>query len=206
MIEEIKSHLNCLVGEKCWRATNTVTGTLELYFGGALATKVRLVPDQYRFIGQYRILIWCTWRLDDKNDAICSSTSDDEQIAHVWYQHEGESVESVVLLPPVWDLVITFSSGKKLTVFCDNVQEPSSLTNRDFGINGAASYYVGRGQSIRKGKRGRDIVKDMFFPPSVVSQVVPPYSIEDRIKAVNTRIPDEELEKIAEQIKIMYPD
>jgi len=54
--------------------------------------------------------------------------------------------------------------------------------------------------------RATNTIKDMFFPSSVVSHVVPPYSIEDRIKAVNTRIPYEEMEKIATQIKIIYPD
>jgi hypothetical protein len=200
MIDEIRDSLKNIIGEKCWDASNIITGTLLMYFGDVLLKDVSLSEDiDIMPVGQYEILIWCEWRLDNKNEILCSSGSSDETIARTVFQLIGDTVVGIEIFPPVWDTIITFSSGKTLKIFCDYVQNYDGFTNWTIRIKDT-NYYLGEGKRLEKGKRS--ILTYKPFP----STKLPPIDIEERLESVKKRIPYDQLLEIANKIKEKYPN
>jgi hypothetical protein len=176
MINEIRNQLKNIIGKKCWDAQNIITGTLELNFGKAI---IQPILDSNIYVGQYDILIWCDWRLDYKNVALCSSHSDNETIARTVFELIGDSIVDIKVFSPMWDAVIFFSSGKSLNIFCVYTQDSNSLTNWDFGIQ-ETNYFIGKGQQIKRGKRS--IIPGIFIDPDTL----PSIDLEKRVITVLT--------------------
>ena len=192
IIEDLYNSVKAIIGTKCWRATNEVAGTLLLNFGDVLLKKLT-DPDELIYVGQFDILVWCTWRLDHEDDSLCSSACSGEKIARMIYPLMGDSVVDVKVFSPVWDLSVYFSSGRILKVF-SAVEDPT-LGSWDFR-NMEAEFYVGQGNSIEKGKR-KGLLPNVAFDPSIIE--IP--SIDEMIDKVNNQMPYEEMLSIAKKIK-----
>jgi hypothetical protein len=201
-ISEIRNSLKNIIGEKCWDATNVVTGTLTIYFGGVLLQDLISLPKDTNVVpvGQYDILIWSEWRLDDKNEILCSSRSLDETIAQTVFRLIGDNVVEIEIFPPVWDAVITFSSGKKLKIFCDYVQNYAGFTNWDIGINNT-NYHLGEGNKLGSSKR----LGILPYKPFSYDKL-PPLNIDKRLECVRKEIPYDQLLEIGTNIKEKYSD
>ena len=170
LIDEIREKLLVFNGETCWYVRYGVHPTLLLDFGKAIKLKSILFQegdvDRFMYDGQYSIGVLCTWRLDDLDNVICSSDCTEEQIAEGVMPLVGETVVSIEIFPPVWDAVITFSSGKKLKIFCDHVQEPRTLNNWDFAVM-ETTYFFGKGRRMHKEERLALLPDDPIDPESL---------------------------------------
>jgi hypothetical protein len=180
MLEEIKNKLKSIIGSKCWDASNLVTGTLKLYFGDAVFCRFthKNGSDFSHYIGQYEILIWSEWRLDSEDEALCSSSSDEEIIENTVFQLIGDTVQDIIVFPPVWDIHIKFLSGKILKIFCLNTQDSDNLSNWNLGFMDNY-YFIGKGSKLKK-SINRDIVPSSLTSP----HKLPPIDLSKRIETI----------------------
>jgi hypothetical protein len=177
MIKKIRKKLNRLVNTRCFYASNINT-ILGLEFGGVVLCKpYDILEKGINNVGQYEIVIWCQWRLDNKYDTLCSSYSNYEVIAMFVNQLIGDTVVEIKVSPPVWDTTITFLSGKTLKIFCNYIQDADVLTNWDLGI--MDMYYgMGRGKKLQEGKR-LGILPDAHIECSVIVPNIPTLTPRD---------------------------
>ena len=84
-------------------------------------------PEAFRLNrGAVELLVWCSWRLQDDRAVFASSDQNTGWVEEL-RKLCGQSVTSVECSPPAWDLQISFSGGSTLVVFCDHVDEESSM-------------------------------------------------------------------------------
>lgn len=152
IIDEIHKILPQVSGMPCWRVDACVIGsTLSMCFGKTLFSK-GAVSGRVSAEGEVQLLLWCDWRLDSIDDAICRVACTEEQIVSGTKQLIGQSLQTIEIFPPVWDAVITFSSNMKLKVFCSEIFAEYPATNWDFCF-GRCSYFFGCGKQISKEDR-----------------------------------------------------
>lgn len=127
-IEEIRKHLNMVIGMKCWHvgAGESTGSSFHLALGKKLPRSVPLRKarkgDEYtKFEGEASMLVWCTWRLDGPTSPITSSDESSEVLARALQILLGQEILEVVALPPAGDLCICFSNDLTLRVFCDHI-------------------------------------------------------------------------------------
>jgi len=127
-VEEIRQHLNLLVGMRCWHlgAGKGTGSSFHLAFGKKLPRQVplKMAPegDEYgEFEGEASILVWCTWRLDSPTSPVTSSDESPDVLARALKVLVGQEILEVVALPPAGDLCISFSKDLALRVFCDHI-------------------------------------------------------------------------------------
>jgi hypothetical protein len=178
MINEIKNQIKKIINTQCWDASNVVTGTLKLNFGGAVLVQPKGVKEKAHYVAQYNILIWSEWRLDDANDALCSSCSDNEKIARTIFQLIDDTVTDINIFSPVWDTHILFASGKTLKIFCNYTQDSDSLSNWDLGITDTY-YYMGKGNCLEK-----NTCRNFSSENMIDVSTLPPIDIEERVSRV----------------------
>jgi hypothetical protein len=163
------SNINTFINEACWQVVNnSITKTLRLHFGKV--KKSDLGSFGSRDAGQYEILIWCQWRLDDGNVSLCSNDNSREVVMSIAECLVGDTLSVVETIPPLCDAIFTFSSGKKLRVFCDQGQDfkpcdYTSTSNWSFGIMEDWHYIEAQGQ-IKKGKES--IIPCPLTDPSLI--------------------------------------
>jgi hypothetical protein len=193
MINEICNSLKSVIGTKCWEATNAVTGTLRLFFGEALL--VEPYPECMLSVGQYDLLIWNRWTLEEGNSTLCDDTKSDEFIARSVFQLIGDTVTNIEIISPKWDAVIMFKSCKVLKIFCEETQDSTELGNWDFAVM-EVDHHFGPGEKIDKSTRNK-IVPDIIFDLSIL----PSINIEQRINEVNRHLSREKMMEITKAIK-----
>jgi hypothetical protein len=188
MIKEISEYSENLIGSRCWEATNVITGTLRLYFGGWI---FRQLSDGNLFIsGEYDILIWSDWCLDSEQETLCDVTNMPEEIMYAVTPLIGDTVVDFVISPLTLNADVTFASGKVLRMFCDSTDDIFnwSIKIRDVG------YYF-KNAVVTKGEKKRE----REYGPFNLS-ALPKINMEERILAMNTKLSESELEKIAKEI------
>lgn len=77
--------------------------------------------DRKLFTGGYRIVVWCTWRLDCEERPLASSDLDPVIIERELSVLVGQHIVAATCTAPAWDLCLEFSGGVKLKVFCDYI-------------------------------------------------------------------------------------
>ncbi|MDR1140976.1 MAG: hypothetical protein LBL62_04730 [Planctomycetaceae bacterium] len=156
LIEEFRKQLRYIVGQHCRSVLTESDHSLRLDFGGTIKRTCtekereetgRDIQEE----GEYDILIWCAWRLQDSNDAICSSNCPDEVCEAGIKRLLGQDVISVEIFPPACDAAVTFSSGLVLKIFC-NYTKDSEIETNWFFRNVWKLYCVNRTQEIEKAK------------------------------------------------------
>ena len=80
----------------------------------------------------------------------------------------GDTFESIEIFPPFWEATVHFLSGKKLRIFCDNIDEDNeeSLDNwlccdKEF------IYNVGCGSRISKMERFNRVSDELYDPEQI---------------------------------------
>ncbi|MCI0463037.1 MAG: hypothetical protein L0Z62_39320 [Gemmataceae bacterium] len=113
---------------RCWYVScgGAAGPTFQLALGDKLPRRTPLKnlahPEEYRrFEGEMNLLVWCSWRLDAPDRPLTSSDDSPEGVARELGNLVGASVEAVSLTAPAWDLVLSFSGGRLLRIFCDHV-------------------------------------------------------------------------------------
>ena len=130
---EVNDQLRLLVGQNCWGVRNKPEESLRLDFGGVMrrtcSDKECHETGQDTCVGEFDILVWCAWRLQDSENAICSSDNSDEQYEEASKRLIGKKVVSFEISPPAWDATITFTDNLVLKIFCIYTQDDENETN-----------------------------------------------------------------------------
>ena len=174
--EELRKVLSLFKGQTCWNVCSCIMGhSLQLHFGKAMEEidhYPKRNPPTRRFRGQYQLTFLCSWRLDDENHnpfLSCDWWSEHHKIKTTAISLIGETIESIEITPPVWEMTVFFSSGKQLRAFCDCVPDSKDMdgwmnwwceTEED-------SYHVGPGKRIEKYRRS-DLVSNTLYDPEEV--------------------------------------
>jgi hypothetical protein len=143
--DDVARAASALEGLPCWYVSTggAVGSTFKLAFGRKLP---RAVPvnnlahseEFRRFDGEVSILVWCAWRLDDRDRPITSWDDVEDSVGRGLRSLIGASVESCKICPPAWDAEIVFSNGLCLRIFSDHVPgDPSFSVNWDFKTQSA---------------------------------------------------------------------
>lgn len=162
--EELEHALSLFKGQRCWNVLSCDIGTsLNFNFGGALETfqyTEKGIP-QKNFQGQFDLLIFCSWRLDnEKHDPIaCSTRSAYDEIKTTMVSLIDDTIDSILLYPPICEATVLFSSGKSLRIFSDEIPSFDTLGNISHWTNWLCAtennvYYIETEQEIyRKEER-----------------------------------------------------
>jgi hypothetical protein len=194
MIEEVRQHLAKIAGQKCWEATNVVTGTLRLYFGGVLLGEGFREGDIHP-TGEGDVLIWGDWKLCNGNDVICHSGSDDEEILYKVSELIGDTCTSFnIVSTDCWDAEIHFLSGKSLYISSDNYDIENESYIWDMAFMDIV-FFFGPGSRVKDGKK-RGILPYSPFPPDGLPHI----DMEEKINAMKQKIPYDELLAIGKEI------
>lgn len=154
---KVVATLGRLVGLRCWyvNAGGAAGSSFSLAFGARKKRRRPLknpnVSDEFRVHeGEANLLVWCSWRLDGKNDAVASSDQSAEQILSTLESIVGQYVRKVEVLSRAHDFKLSFDDFV-LTVFCDHVPvDPSFDGNWQLSLEGTLTS-VGPGFKIDVG-------------------------------------------------------
>lgn len=99
--------------------------------------------------GEYKLIVWCRWRVDDDDHGICGSFTRESECVKELNKLIGTKIISIETSPPQWDATITFSSGRTLRVFCDQLPYFGlEYSNWDFADR-TVGYCIGPGSYTR---------------------------------------------------------
>jgi hypothetical protein len=131
--DKLSATLQNLVGLECWyvSAGGSAGSSFSLAFGQRVPRKRPLknpnVSDEFRdYEGEANMLVWCSWRLDDQQEAIVSCDCEPSVIVDGLGLLRGRQVTSCEILSPAHDLRIAFAE-LTLSVFCDHVPPKPSF-------------------------------------------------------------------------------
>jgi hypothetical protein len=122
-----------LVGQKCWyvSAGGKTAPSFMLALGDQVPRERPLrnpaqSPEFRKFRGSVELLVWCSWRLQ-RSAAVLASSDQGATGLPALQAIINLSVTDVVCSPPAWDLLVRFSDGLELVVFCDHVAPDASI-------------------------------------------------------------------------------
>ena len=69
-----------------------------------------------------RLFVECKWRLDSEADVVGGTGNHAQDIVGYANSLEGDVIEDIDLTLPSCDLTIALSSGRTLTIFCDEME------------------------------------------------------------------------------------
>lgn len=118
-----------LIGLGCWYVSaggTNLGSSFSLAFGDKVARSIPLSntahPEQFRqYEGTANLLVWCTWRLDGRDEPITSSDDTEEGITNGLARLTGCTIVDLIVERPCWDLKLLFSPFYRLQLFCDHV-------------------------------------------------------------------------------------
>lgn len=131
--EPMIERLRAVVGKRCWdiNAGPGLGASFSLSLGEKSLREPPLArsrrPPDEQFISEYKILVWCTWRLDGPSAPVTSSDQEENNIATGLSVVVNQYVAGISATAPAWDLVIDFDRGYRLSVFCDHLPENSTI-------------------------------------------------------------------------------
>jgi hypothetical protein len=133
---ELTRWLDLLRGKPCWHVNGaSVYPTLGFQFGGRVRMEKPLPRAPHdspvrQHQGEFRMIVWSSWRLDGPGGAITSSDQEQENIIAKTAVLTDRTVERADVRAPAWDLLLHFAGGYVLNVFCDHVKgDCSTETN-----------------------------------------------------------------------------
>ncbi len=98
-----------------------------------------LTEENRKFQGEYSLMVYCSWRLQDKNDKVIASWQDSNEKEGLMTKGleslVGDKITNISFSPQ-FDCVINFTSGRYLNIFSDVSREGNNDTNWRFGIKG----------------------------------------------------------------------
>lgn len=139
---ELRNSVNTMLNLECWyvNAGKGVGSSFSISLGNKVPRKVQLknayqTEEYQKYEGEVNLLIWCSWRLETRENSILSSDDDDRKIEKTLKVLLGRKIIEIEIIPPVWDLRIEFSGGYRLKIFCDHLSgNPSFDDNWDLKI------------------------------------------------------------------------
>jgi len=128
VLQEVQAILRCLTDMPCWHvsAGKGTGSSFSLALGKKIprehALKNVLQAEEFQKCeGEANLLVWCTWRLDSQLEAVTSSDEADEIISKKLDVLVGNRIILMEVVPPAWDMHVSFSNDLHLVIFCDHV-------------------------------------------------------------------------------------
>lgn len=133
MTHPLENACRVMEGQPCWYVSigGATSPSFVLVLGERVPRARPLVnerhPEEYRrCCGSVELLVWCSWRLQSNVEVM--ATSEQEQLlGDTMRSLVGTHVVAVRCTPPAWDLVVDFSDGRSLEIFCDHVEPGSPI-------------------------------------------------------------------------------
>ena len=151
LVKEFHMSLARMIDLKCWNASCVVWGALCLRFGEVFV-KNETTPGGKEFTyeaGEWNILHWCPWRLEEKGIVKCSSHPEFSNSVRELDLLIGDRIVKIEVYLRCYDAIFYFASGKILRVFSDHLQSSKNLSSWDF-YNVTDSFYLGPEDEIQK--------------------------------------------------------
>jgi hypothetical protein len=135
-----------LIGQVCWyvSAGGVTWPSFVLVCGDLLPRHTPLEnqehPEQFRNNrGSYELLVWCSWRLQT-DSAVLATSDEGTASSRLLGALTGAAVTDAICSAPAWDLMLSFSNGMAIQVFCDNHgTDPSASQTWELWVPG---FYV----------------------------------------------------------------
>lgn len=132
--DEILTRLAQVRTHVCWHvgAGGSVGSSFSLALGAKVPRErpLRHVTEDGEwkiFEGEFRFLVWCTWRLETSAGPVASSDQQSEHTANALQLLCGTTLLEATVNPPAWDLTLHFSGGARLSIFCDHLRGDASI-------------------------------------------------------------------------------
>jgi len=115
------------IQQKCWHVS--VGGCTLPTFSLAIGAKIKrdkplknqAQPEVFRnYRPEISFLIWCAWRLHHGDSVLVTHKGDEDEIVGNLRLLVGNSLTEIGVAPPAWDLMLNFTEGFKLAIFCDH--------------------------------------------------------------------------------------
>jgi hypothetical protein len=121
--EALQAGLEALVGLPCWSASVGPKASIAMDLGEKLQRvqalkNPQLSEAQRRFIGEHWLLVQCAWRVEGAEGVVCAS-GDVSNIAAGVASLVGRTITAVELRTPALDLVLSFGTERRLSIFRD---------------------------------------------------------------------------------------
>jgi hypothetical protein len=136
-----------LVHKPCWyTAAGESTGSqFDLFLGGKVRRErplqnIRLSEEARQYSSEYSLIVSCAWRLDGPDGPITGWREPNEHdgpMVNGLAQLVGESIRSIRVDGPAWDLEIDFTGDKTLRIFCDFTKEAEGESTNWFVLGPA---------------------------------------------------------------------
>jgi len=135
--KRFKRELSQLIGKECWGIVTSAGSHISFDFGEKIPREKPLdnkylSEDVRKFESEYSFLIFCVWRVDYEQSVAFGAWTENEIVEKDVKKFLGQRVIDIELSLPAYDLVITFSEGLKLKIFCDQTNEEDQNDNYDF--------------------------------------------------------------------------
>jgi hypothetical protein len=154
--DAISARLNAVVGQRCWHVG--AGGLVGSSFSLALGARVRRerplrnaaeFEEVKLFKGEFRFVIWCSWRLGGDVSPVSSSDQETDKIARSLEALRNQALVGAICHAPAWDLCLQFSGGLRLSVFCDHLAGDASIEQNWELWRGDEALLIGPGYSWR---------------------------------------------------------
>jgi hypothetical protein len=99
-------------------------------------------PEVFRdYYPEICFLIWCAWRLDRGDSVLVTHLGKEDEILGNLELPVDKTLTGIDVTPPAWDLVLNFTGGFKLSVFCDHAgKKPMVNGNWQARVKGVEVY------------------------------------------------------------------
>jgi hypothetical protein len=134
-----KRALDESMNKKCWEIVGGKgTGTIiSLHFGKKIPLSIpvknkHLSEDLQHYDGEIILFINCIWRIESDTEVLLGCWEDDYNdplLGDDLRSLIGQSIESINIFSPAWDLAIHFSNSKTLRIFCDQTSIEEETDN-----------------------------------------------------------------------------
>jgi hypothetical protein len=126
-IEELKCRLSLLIGKPVWAipAGGCAGSTILVYIGEKIPRHQKcenpaLSEEARSYKAELRLMVWCAWRVETEGTSlICGSGDLDEEVMLGGLAKLIGQGVTEVSLTPFLDLLVTFTEGARLRLFCE---------------------------------------------------------------------------------------
>jgi len=165
MDNDFISQLHQLLGQSCWGYVGGIpTGSIiSLDFGQKVKRNQKinnkhLTTDQQHYVGQFSLMIWCAWRLDEGDTVICGWNDSNEingPMLNGLDKLVNRLVKAVKVEKPAYDLMLQFEDELYLKIFCDQTDTKESFGNYTYFVEGYNYRVEAKGQITKAESKNR---------------------------------------------------
>jgi hypothetical protein len=113
-IQTVKSKIEPILGQKAWGVSLGEGSFLTLNFGCKILSKNKDSDINGEW---YLWIYYCAWRLEKNNQVLAASEDSRSKLEAAIRHLEGLTIQSIDILKPAWDTIISFEKNIVLRLF-----------------------------------------------------------------------------------------